>query len=86
MLKIARILIGLLLLGVLLYAATLAVRDCAIGPYGFDNCLWLWVRGRLGLRPSRLGRAAALEIVGVGLLAGLYLTTRHVFPRRRDRG
>ncbi len=86
MLKIARILTGLLLLGVLLYAATLAVRDCAIGPYGFDNCLWLRVRERLGVRQSRLGRAAALEIVGIGLLTGLYLTIRHVFPRRRGRG
>lgn len=80
MLRALRILAGLLLSALLLYSATWAVRDCTAGPYSYDNCLWLWLRGQLGLPQNRLLRAAALELVGLALLAGLYLTVRHVFP------
>ncbi len=81
MLRVLRIFVGLLLTGLLLYAANLAVRDCASGVQTYDNCLWLWLRGKLGLSQSKLLRAGALEFVGLALLAGLYLAIRYVFPR-----
>ncbi len=81
MLRVLRILVGLLLTGLLLYAANLAVRDCTSGVQTYDNCLWLWLREKLGLPQSKLLRAGALEFVGLALLAGLYLTIRYVFPR-----
>ena len=68
----------------LFYAASLAVRECSTGVLATDNCLWLWLRHRLGLPPSRLGRSLALEIVGVALLAGLYLTIRYVFGKKQS--
>jgi hypothetical protein len=79
-LKAIRIIAGIVLASLLLYAAPLATEDCATTAYSWDNCLWLWLRRRLGLRESRIGRAFALECVGLGLLAGLYLTVRYVFP------
>ena len=82
MVKGLRIVIGLLLTGLLLYGATWATRDCVAGLYSFDNCLWLSVRAHLGLPPSKILRAAALELVGLTLLAGLYLTVRYVLPIR----
>lgn len=81
MLKALRISAGVVLIVLLLYAATLAVRDCPTGPYSADNCLWQWLRGLLGLAQSRIGRAAALELVGLALLAALGLTIRYVFPK-----
>lgn len=80
MLKAFRILLGSLLAWLLLHAANLAIRDCTVGVDRYDNCLWTSVRGRLGLPPSVLGRAVTLELVGLALLAGLYLTIRYVFP------
>jgi hypothetical protein len=80
MLKAFRILLGSLLAWLHLHAANLAVRDCTVGVDRYDNCLWTSVRGRLGLPPSLLGRAVTLELVGLALLAGLYLTIRYVFP------
>lgn len=80
MLKAFRILLGSLLAWLLLHVANLAVRDCTVGVDRYDNCLWMNVRGRLGLPPSLLGRAVTLELVGLALLAGLYLTIRYVFP------
>ncbi len=82
MLKLLRIFAGTALAILLLYAVTLAVRDCPTGPYAANNCLWLWVRARTGLPESRLWRAAALEVVGITLLAGLFITFRYVFPSR----
>lgn len=82
MLKTLRILAGTVLISLLLYASTLAVRDCSTGPYSSDNCLWLRVRERFGLRQSRMGRALALELVGLAILTGIILTVRYVFPRR----
>ncbi|HEV2175646.1 MAG TPA: hypothetical protein VGW33_00355 [Terriglobia bacterium] len=85
MLRVFRIVLSLLLTGVLLWAATRAVDDCATGPYSSENCLWLYLRGRLHLPPSRLLRSGALEATGLALLAGLYLNFRYVYPRRRRR-
>ncbi len=85
MLKAFRILLGSLLTWLLLHAANLAVRDCTVGVDRYDNCLWTSVRRRLGLPPSVLGRAVTLELVGLALLAGLYLTIRYVFPFWKDR-
>jgi len=69
--------------GLILFAASRAVRDCPAGPYVYDNCLWLWVREALHLPPSKLLRAATLEVAGLALLAGLYATIRFVFPLGR---
>ena len=81
MVKALRIVAGLILVAVLLYAAPWSTRDCSTVTYSSDNCLWLRVRERLGLPPSRVGRALALELVGLSILGGLYLTVRYVFPR-----
>jgi hypothetical protein len=83
--KPLRIFAGLVLIGLLLHAAALAVKDCTVGILTYDNCMWIWVREKLGLPPSKLGRAALLELVGLALLAGLYLTIRYIFPRRQTR-
>jgi hypothetical protein len=83
MLKAARILTGVVLVGLILFAASRAVRDCPAGPYIYDNCLWLWVRGALHLPQSKLLRAVTLEFVGLVLLAGLYATARFVFSLGR---
>ncbi len=84
MIKALRFVAGFLLTALLFYAADLAVRDCTSGLYTYDNCLCMWLRERLGLPQGKLWRAAALEVVGLSLLAGLYLTVRYVFPRRRQ--
>lgn len=81
MLKALRILAGLFIVALLLYAATWAVRDCPTGLYTYDNCLWLSLSKRLDLPPNKLLSAAALELVGLTLLTGLYLTARYIFPR-----
>ncbi len=86
MLKALKIFAGLLLTAILLEAASWATRDCPSGRYTFDNCLWLWLCARLGLPASKLGRAMALELEGLALLAGLYLTIRYVFPPLRSHG
>lgn len=80
MLKPFRIFAGLLLTGLLLYAASQAAGDCKTGLHLHDNCMWLWLREQLPLPASKLLRAAVLELVGLVLLAGLYLTGRYVFP------
>jgi hypothetical protein len=85
MLRVFRILVGAGLVSLILYAASRAVRDCPAGPYVYENCLWLWLRDALRLPESKLLRVAALEFVGLGLLAGLYLTARFVFPMRRTK-
>ncbi len=82
MLKALRIVGGSIVTGLLFYAAKLAVRECSTGLLTTDNCLWLWLRHRLDLPPSWLGRSVALEIVGSALLAGLYLTIRYVLGKK----
>ena len=82
MLKATRIFAGFLLTALLLFAATQAVRDCTVGLYVYDNCLWLRLQEQLGLPQGKLWRAVVLELVGLALLAGLYLTVRYVFPVR----
>jgi hypothetical protein len=81
--KVVRIILGTIVVGAALYAADLATRDCKVGPYVYDNCMWMRVRTYLGLPASRLLRMATLEIVGIVLAFILYLTVRHVFPFRR---
>jgi hypothetical protein len=86
MLKTLRILVGVVALAVILAAASLAVRDCQIAPFTYENCIWLQVRDWLGLPQSKFLRGLTLELVGVSLLAGLILTIRYVFPARRTQG
>ena len=78
--RVLRILAGIPLTALILYAATLAAKDCTVGLYVFENCLWEWLREFLGLPPNKVLRAVVLELVGLALLAGLYLTYRFVFP------
>lgn len=83
--KTLRFLAGLFLFALILYVASLTVTDCSTGLLAYDNCLWLRVRERLALPQSRIWRAATLEVVGLGLVAGICLTVRFVFPLRRCR-
>jgi hypothetical protein len=73
--------LALFLAVALLEGANWAVRDCSTGPDASENCLWLGVRQRFGLPPSKLLRAGVLEVVGFAILAGLYLTFRYLWPR-----
>jgi hypothetical protein len=66
---------------ILLDAANWAVRDCSTGPGASENCLWLGLRRRFALPASKLLRAGVLEVVGLAILAGLYLTLRYLWPR-----
>ena len=79
--KALRALTGLTVVGLLLFAASVAVRDCSVGPSVYVNCFWLWLRGELGLPQSKLLRAGALWIVGLALLVGVIVVLRAVFPR-----
>jgi hypothetical protein len=81
--KAARIILGTVVVGLALYAADLATRDCKVGPYVYDNCMWIQVRTHLGLPASRVVRMATLEFVGIALALVLYLAFRYVFPFRR---
>jgi len=81
---IVRVVAGVAALAVILALASRAVRDCTVAPYVYENCLWISVRDALHLPQSKLLRAAALETVGLALLAGVYLAGRYVFPRRRS--
>ena len=80
--KAVRISLGIAIVGLVLYAAQLATRDCTVGPYTYDNCLWIWIRAHLGLPASRLLRMATLEFVGIALALALYFTCRYIFPFR----
>lgn len=75
-----RIITGIVLAGLILHVASLAVRDCTVGLFVYDNCWWLWVREQFGLPANKVLRAGFLELVGLALLAGLFLTFRFVFP------
>ena len=80
MIRWLRMIAACLLALALLEIANWAVRDCATGPNTADNCLWLRVRQRTGLPPSRILRAGVLEIVGLAILAGLWLIFRRIWP------
>jgi hypothetical protein len=84
--KVLRIAAGIFIVVSMLHAATLATRDCTVGLYAYDDCLWVWVREHLGLPSSKVLRAGFLELVGLALAAGLYLTIRYVFPPWRRAG
>lgn len=83
--KLLRIIAGLALLAGLLGLANLAVHDCTTGLGVYDNCVWVWVREHSGLPASKLWRSLTLEVVGLTLLAGLYVTARYVFPWKVER-
>ena len=75
-----RIAAGIFMVGLFLYAASWTTRDCTVGLYVFDLCSWVWVREYLGLPPNKFLRAIFLELVGLTLAAGIFLTIRFVFP------
>ena len=75
-----RIVAGIFVIALLLYAASRTTRDCTVGLYVFDICSWVWVREQLGLPASKFLRAVFLELVGLALTAGIFLTIRYVFP------
>lgn len=77
---VVRIIVGLFIIGVLLHAASRATRDCTVGLYVYDICSWVWLREQLGLPASKFLRAAFLEVMGLTLTAGIFLTIRFVFP------
>ena len=80
--KSIRVIAAVAIAGVALYAADVATRDCKVGPYLYDNCMWVALRTRLGLPASRLLRMATLESVGIALALLLYLAYRMGFQRR----
>ena len=69
-------------MGLVLYAADLATRDCRVVLYVYDNCMWMGLRSHLGLPASRFLRMGILECVGIVLALILYLAFRFVFPPR----
>jgi len=80
-----RIVAGLLIIALLLYAASRITRDCTVGLYVYDICAWVWLREQLGLPASKFLRAVFLELIGLTLAAGIFFTIRYVFPFwRRD--
>ena len=83
MMRALRIVLGVVAIATFLGVASWAVRDCPIGPYLYENCIWLSVRDQFHLPQSKLLRAGVLHLTGLSLLAGIYLTCRYVFPRRR---
>jgi hypothetical protein len=75
-----RIVAGIFIIALLLFAASRTTRDCTVGLYVFDICAWVWLREQLGLPASKLLRAVFLELIGLALTAGIFLTIRYVFP------
>jgi hypothetical protein len=75
-----RIVAGIFIIALLLYAASRTTRDCTVGLYVYDICAWVWLREQLGLPASKLLRAVFLHLVGLTLTAGIYLTIRFVLP------
>lgn len=71
---------GIFIIALLLTAASRATRDCKVGLYAFDICSWVWVRELLGLPASKLLRAVFLELIGLTLTVGIFLTIRYVLP------
>jgi len=81
--KVVRITLGTAIVGLVLYAADLATRDCRVAQYRYENCLWAWVMVHSGLPSNPLLRMVLLEGVGITLVFLLYLTLRYVFLFRR---
>jgi len=75
-----RIVAGTFMVAMFLLAASRATRDCTVGLYVYDICAWVWVREHLGLPASKFLRAAFLELIGITLALGIFLTIRFVFP------
>ena len=75
-----RIVAGIFIIALLLTAASRTTRDCTVGLYSFDICSWVWVREQLGLPASKLLRAVFLELIGLTLTVGIFLTIRYVLP------
>ncbi len=75
-----RIVAGVFLIALFLTAASRTTRDCTVGLYVYDICAWVWVREYLGLPASKILRAAFLELIGLTLTLGIFLTIRFVFP------
>lgn len=75
-----RIVVGILMVALLLHVAGLTTRDCTVGLYVYDICSWVWLREQLGFPANKFLRAGFLEIVGLTLTAGIFLTIRFVFP------
>ena len=75
-----RIVAGIFIIALLLDAASRTTRDCTVGLYVFDLCSWVWLREQLGLPASKFLRAVFLELIGLTLTVGIFLTIRFVFP------
>jgi hypothetical protein len=75
-----RIVGGVFLIALFLTAASRTTRDCTVGLYIYDICAWVWVREQLGLPASKFLRAAFLELIGITLTLGIFLTIRFVLP------
>ena len=48
-----RMVAGIFIIALLLYAASQTTRDCTVGLYVFDLCSWVWLREQLGLPASK---------------------------------
>jgi hypothetical protein len=75
-----RIVAGIFIIALLLLAASRTTRDCTVGLYVYDICAWVWLREQLGLPASKLLRAVFLELIGLTLTVGIFLTIRFVLP------
>ena len=75
-----RIVAGIFIIVLLLFAASRTTRDCTVGLYVYDICSWVWVREQLGLPASKLLRALFLELIGLTLTVGIFLAIRFVLP------
>ncbi len=82
MVRTIRILATIALTALLLAVAQWAVRDCPVAPLVYENCIWLAARDWLHIPQNKFLRAVVLELVGLTLAAGLYLTWRWAFPHR----
>jgi hypothetical protein len=78
--SVLRIVVGVFIIALFLTAASRTTRDCTVGLYVYDICAWVWVREQLGLPASKFLRAAFLELIGITLALGIFLTVRFVFP------
>jgi len=82
-----RIAAGIFLIALFLLIASRTTRDCTVGLYVYDICAWVWLREQLGLPASKFLRALFLELIGLTLTLGIFLTIRFVlpfWPSRRD--
>ena len=81
--KAMRITLGVAIVGLVLCAADLAMRDCVIALYVYDNCMLMGLHSHFGMPDSRFLRMGVLECVGIVLALVLYLTFRYILPFRR---